>query len=171
MIRALPQQERDLLGRDGPQLQECPEGGRVRFRISLVGGVETRGKVSPTQEFPEESGPESTPQGQIRQAKDPLVPSAEAFPVSLTEEPRRTVHLVPNHENLLVEGEARPTVRVEGGVLGHGSGAPRPIKRKVMSLIRACTPSSRMTMLGFPCEGRMLMREVYSMQPSGPRPG
>ena len=171
MIRALPQQERDLLGRDGPQLQECPEGGRVRFRISLVGGVETRGKVSPTQEFPEESGPESTPQGQIRQAKDPLVPSAEAFPVGLTQEPGRTVHLVSDHENLLVEAEARPTVRVEGGVLGHGSGAPRPIKRKVMSLIRACTPSSRMTMLGFPCEGRMLMREVYSMQPSGPRPG
>src|SRR3972149_591818 len=58
MIRALPQQQRDLLGRDGPQLQECPEFGTNALQLFTPRNGLISIYFSPSSMLPEESGPE-----------------------------------------------------------------------------------------------------------------
>ena len=56
-------------------------------------------------------------------------------------------------------------------MLGHSRGSPRPSRAKVISRTFVRVASSSTSMPRLPCAGRMLMSDVYSMQPLSPRPG
>ena len=96
---------------------------------------------------------------QIQEPQNPFVRPPKRGEIPISQQARRPVHLVGDHEDLLIQGEAGPPLGRQRGVLCHSRGSPRPISAKVISRTRARTPSSSMTMLRFPRAGRMLISE------------
>src|SRR5262245_40584180 len=143
----------------------------MRGGIRIGMDVELRDEIPPAKELSPERGSAVDLHGEVHQPQDALIGQVQAGPVLGTHPAGRPIHFIADHQDLLVEVECRPAFRREGGVLGHGMGSPWPISAEVISRTRSRIAGSAMSMLRFPWAGRMLINDVYSMQPSGPFPG
>jgi len=75
-------------------------------------------QVAPAQELPQSGWPMLDLHRQVDQGQDALVAGAQALSVGRSQELRGAVHLVPDHQHLLVEREGELFVLVD---IGHGS--------------------------------------------------
>ena len=108
---------------------------------------------------------------QIRQVERPLIRARAPFPIARLRQLPRTVHFVPNHQNLLIQGKGGPPLQGQSGVLNQGSGSPLPMSLKVSSRICSRIEGSNTSIPGLLLAGRMLISAVYSMHSSRPLPG
>lgn len=141
------------------------------LRVHVLRNVELSEKLPPSQEFPPEGGAEVESGRKVHEPESPLVTTTEGLRSPCPGKLQPTVHLVPDHENLLVQVETGPVGIVQARVLGHDTGSPFPINLWVRACSRSRISSSSITMLRLPWEGRMLISEVYSMQSEDPNPG
>jgi hypothetical protein len=90
--------------------------------IGFGADIKLRDQVPPAEELPPQRRAGLNLDREVHQAQDPLVGELSAGPILGTQEPHRPVHLVTDHQDLLVETEDRPPCRRKGGVLGHAEG-------------------------------------------------
>src|SRR5262249_28996169 len=112
------------------------------IRIGLRANIERGNQIAPAEQLSPQRATGLDLDREVHKAKDALVAEVQAAPVFRPQEPRGPVHLVADHQDLLVEGEGRPPFRGERSVLGHSSGFPRPTRAKVISRTRSRIDSS-----------------------------
>lgn len=163
----------NLAGGAGGEPEETAERCLMQACVRMGRDVEGGDQVAPPKQLSPERAPCVHRDREVHQVQRPVVAAPQAIEISGSEELRSTVHLIADHQDLLVEREARPTFRGERGVLNaHGPiGSPSPIRAKVISRIASRSVGSSISMPGFARAGRMLISAVNSIQSSRPRPG
>ena len=112
--------------------------------IRVVGNEQLRREVSEAEQLSPEGPLGLDPDGQIGKRQYALVAFGEGLSVARGQPFGRAMHLVTNHENLLVERESPPAVLGQVTVL-RNSFSPFPISSKVSSrtaarISRSVTP-------------------------------
>lgn len=161
----------DLRSRCRGLLEQSPQSRTVSVRLSRFIEEQNGHKIAPAKQLAPHRPALSHSDREIYEPQDPLIRQSATGNVSVSHQMSGTVHLVRDHQNPLEVRESPPPLGCQACVLGHGSGSPCPINRWVSWRTRSRTSSSSISMLRFPCDGRMLMSEVNSTHPSGPRSG
>ncbi len=95
-------------------------------KARLGGDVERGDEVSPTEQLATKGAAIVDFDGEIGQTEDALAGEAEARQSALPESALRPIHLIADHQDLLVDRETSPPLRRKGGVLRH-SASTRPL--------------------------------------------
>jgi hypothetical protein len=107
-----------LLRRNRREKQECPESCGVRGGVRLRADIELRDKVPPTKKLSSESWALLDFDGEVDQAQDPLIRQLQVRSILGAHPASSPIHLVADHQDLLIEAEGRPPFGREKSVLG-----------------------------------------------------
>src|SRR5436309_690265 len=113
------EEERKLLRRLRRHAEKGAQGRGVGGRIGGSRDVEAGHEVAPAEQLSSERCPIGDLDGEVGKLEDPLVGAPESLPIGGRHQLRCPVHLVGDHQHLLIEREGRPSLGREAGVLAH----------------------------------------------------
>jgi len=104
MAAPLPsgQNVRDLLCCDWREEQQAVERGSMVGGARLWADVQLRYKIAPAEQFTPKSGATLDFDREINQTQNPLIGAAELKQVLKLQGGFPSIHLIPNHEDLLI---------------------------------------------------------------------
>ncbi len=147
----------------------------MRAGIRLRADVELCDQIAPAQQLAAQGGARLNLDGQVHQAQHAFVGEGKAGAVLRAQEPHRPIHLVADHQDLLVEAEGRPPGRRQRGVLGHARASPLPTRRSTSTTYSTMSPKKSSTRRAG--SERSILRSTTTMSgvlsvmvPAGPEP-
>ena len=98
--------------------------------VGCVGEVQRCHQVPPPEELSADRRTGSAGDREVGETENPLVSESEGGCLAFRQgEPGGPIHLVPNHQDLLIEVEPGPAIGIKTSVLSHGRASPRPMRR------------------------------------------
>jgi len=106
----------------------------VTLRVGLAREVELCHAVAPPEELAAKREAVGCLSGEVGESQNPFVAALQGLGLA---EPAPSMHLVGDHQDLLIAVEASPAFETQACMLGHGNGSPRPMSANVISWILA----------------------------------